>query len=189
MRSTPFPCYHLPGADSFLFESRCASGGVDREGGTGEHAFPLGEWTHSALRLDMDRRRATLFQNGHSVLEVEDIQVDPAFLHEHGGMPACYLGRSHQDDGAFFRGRIDDVRLYRKALSDTTVSRVVSGDLVQAWGPTPVSGEQVDRETPITLTWEAGQGAVSHDLYVGTPSLRTFLPGTPASSPFRLGAG
>ena len=178
---------NLPGADSFLFESRCASGGVDREGGTGEHAFPLGEWTHSALRLDMDRRRATLFQNGHSVLEVEDIQVDPAFLHEHGGMPACYLGRSHQDDGAFFRGRIDDVRLYRKALSDTTVSRVVSGDLVQAWGPTPVSGEQVDRETPITLTWEAGQGAVSHDLYVGTHPSALFYQGRQRRRRFALG--
>ena len=155
-------------ASAFQYESRGVSGDVPLESGQGDHPFPVGEWTHSAVRLDMTGARASVFENGQKVLDVDDIRIDPAFLHYHGGMPTCYLGRSHNDQDALFRGYIDDFRIYKQALSEAMILRVMDGDMLKAWAPEPMLGQVVDQEKTLTAAWEPGMEAVAHRIYWGT---------------------
>jgi len=67
-----------------------------------------------------------------------------------------------------FNGLIDDVRLYNKAVSQAEVSRIMAGDPALAWGPNPADGSSPDVDQAAALTWSPGDGAVQHDVYLGT---------------------
>ena len=69
-------------------------------------------------------------------------------------------------DGSF-DGLLDDVRIYNYALSEEEIQGLV-GDM-PAFGPAPTDGASgVNPDTQ--LSWSAGVGAVSHDIYFGTSS-------------------
>ncbi len=64
-------------------------------------------------------------------------------------------------------GMIDDVRIYRRALTQDEVQEAMLGEgLPQAFGPTPADGA-INPFTWVNLTWKAGDFAVSHDVYMG----------------------
>ena len=71
--------------------------------------------------------------------------------------------RSYQFDGI-----IDDVRLYNKALAAEDIAQIMRGNLLQAWAPSPARYAQVDAERTTELSFNAGDGAVLHDVYLGT---------------------
>jgi len=80
-----------------------------------------------------------------------------------------HIGRqySHLND-RYFPGVIDDVRLYNKALTETGIAEVMRGNPLLAAAPSPSSGATVDIRDATALSWTAGDGAVSHDVYFGT---------------------
>jgi hypothetical protein len=69
-----------------------------------------------------------------------------------------------------FDGIIDDVRLYNRALTAEEIPQVMRGNLLQAWSPSPARYAEVDAEHITELSFNAGDGAVRHDVYFGTSS-------------------
>ncbi|MHC4704982.1 MAG: LamG-like jellyroll fold domain-containing protein, partial [Planctomycetota bacterium] len=65
-----------------------------------------------------------------------------------------------------FIGLIDDVRIYDKAFTEEEM-RQLNGDLAIAWQPQPGIGDSVE-VAGVTLSWAPGDGAVEHDVYLGT---------------------
>jgi hypothetical protein len=76
-----------------------------------------------------------------------------------------WIGRDTADDDRYFRGEIDDVRIYNYALDASAVELVRAGG--RAENPSPFDS-QADAPQRATLTWSAGATAVGHDVYFGT---------------------
>jgi len=79
-----------------------------------------------------------------------------------------YIGDNSQATGRFWTGLIDDVMIYNRALTQDEVQRVMqssAGAYPQASGPTPADGE-IHADTWVTMSWRAGDFAVSHDVYL-----------------------
>ncbi|MEJ2702987.1 MAG: LamG domain-containing protein, partial [Sedimentisphaerales bacterium] len=77
------------------------------------------------------------------------------------------IGRSQEGAGRSFLGRIDDVRIYMRGLTQEEVQEAMSGAGVpQAFGPNPANGA-MHKDTWVTLSWNAGDFAASHDVYLG----------------------
>ena len=72
-----------------------------------------------------------------------------------------------RDDNREFLGMIDDVRIYRRGLTQEEVQLAMLGEgLLVAYGPDPANGA-LHEDTWVTLSWKAGDYAVSHDVYMG----------------------
>ena len=151
-----------PDADELRAES---SGNVQ-----GLTQLPDNEWIHVAVTVKdaaiITEPDVTLYLNGR-------VDNDPST----GGtapldMAAGYdltIGRRHTS-GRFFGALIDDVRLYSRELDADQVAEVMNGGFPtwpKADKPSPADGAMIE-EASVTLSWRAGQGAVSHDVYLGT---------------------
>jgi hypothetical protein len=67
-----------------------------------------------------------------------------------------------------FIGRIDDARVFNKGLSAQEVAALFRGGEVElAWAPDPFDGKQ-DVPVDANLSWQPGDYAVEHDVYLGT---------------------
>jgi len=77
------------------------------------------------------------------------------------------IGRTQEGATRSFLGMIDDVRVYRRGLTQEEVQSAMSGEGVpQAFGPSPANGA-THKDTWVTLSWKPGDFAVSHDVYLG----------------------
>jgi len=75
------------------------------------------------------------------------------------------IGRTQETN--HFLGMIDDVRVYRRALTQEEVQLAMKGQgQPYALGPFPQDGA-IYENTYVTLTWSAGDFTVSHDVYLG----------------------
>jgi len=70
--------------------------------------------------------------------------------------------------GAFFSGSIDDVRIYNKVVTEDEISKIMAGDPMIAWGPSPANRSTPDVDSATPLSWSPGENAAQHDLYFGT---------------------
>ncbi|UCF15480.1 MAG: hypothetical protein JSW59_18935, partial [Phycisphaerales bacterium] len=68
----------------------------------------------------------------------------------------------------YWIGSIDDVRIYDRALTQGDIAQVMRGDPLLAWGHQPPSGIYDIEEVPASLTWNPGDMAAQHDVYLGT---------------------
>ncbi|MHC4434032.1 MAG: LamG domain-containing protein [Planctomycetota bacterium] len=68
----------------------------------------------------------------------------------------------------FYTGMVDDVRFYNKALTAEEIAEVMRGDTKLAANPVPSLDAIVDIRDITSLSWSAGDTAVSHDVYFGT---------------------
>ncbi|MFC1636726.1 LamG-like jellyroll fold domain-containing protein, partial [Planctomycetota bacterium] len=66
-----------------------------------------------------------------------------------------------------FNGLIDDVRIYDKAFTEDEM-RQTFGNVLIAWQPQPAIGASGDIWRMAQLSWTPGDGAVEHDVYLGT---------------------
>jgi len=76
----------------------------------------------------------------------------------------------------YYRGAIDEVRIYNKALTEQEIQQLMAPDPLRASDPAPALDSIVDVRDASSLAWTAGTGAVSHDVYFGTD--RTSVAGT-----------
>ncbi|MHC4118105.1 MAG: LamG domain-containing protein [Planctomycetota bacterium] len=77
-------------------------------------------------------------------------------------------GRDFSPPTHYLAGAIDDARVYDEALTQDQIKVIMlgSGSLDFAYGPDPADGA-LHTQTWATLTWAAGDFAVSHDVYIG----------------------
>jgi hypothetical protein len=77
------------------------------------------------------------------------------------------IGRTQEGANRSFLGMIDDPRIYMRGLTQEEVQLAMSGEGVpQAFSPDPANGA-LHADTWVTLSWKAGDFAVSHDVYMG----------------------
>ncbi|MBN2129877.1 MAG: LamG domain-containing protein [Sedimentisphaerales bacterium] len=80
-----------------------------------------------------------------------------------------YIGADPGCGGRVYTTAVmDDVRIYNRALSVEEIEQIVRVDLSLAWDPQPGRGTIVDVRDASSLSWKAGDAAVSHDVYFGT---------------------
>ena len=130
-------------------------------GGDFDHDFTYqaqDAWVHMALVYD--GTTSAVYANG--VL----ISSNVAELATSAGNPFQIGVYGWQND--YFDGLIDDVRLYDKALTEEELGLVMRIDPLLAWNPSPMNGELTDVVKAGTLTWQAGDMAADHDVYLGT---------------------
>jgi len=130
------------------------------------------EWRHVAMVHEGQANR--LFVDGKKQAGTNVTLVpNPEFFH---------IGRqySHLND-RYFNGLIDDVRVYNKAMTEDQIKQVLAGDPLVASDPAPGIGAMVDIRSADSLSWSAGAGASSHDVYFGTN--RKAVAGAGTSSP------
>ena len=80
------------------------------------------------------------------------------------------IGMDNRMEPVFFDGVMDDVRIYETALAPDQIERLAG---IATW-PSPTDGAgmiSVDAQ----LSWTAGVGALSHDVYLGTDNPPTTL--------------
>jgi prepilin-type processing-associated H-X9-DG protein len=80
------------------------------------------------------------------------------------------IGRQYSNTNTqrLFKGKIDDVRLYNKALTDAQIAEVMLGDPKQPGSPVPGRDALLDTRDISSLSWSRGNTAASHDVYFGT---------------------
>ncbi|MHC4500129.1 MAG: LamG domain-containing protein, partial [Planctomycetota bacterium] len=123
-----------------------------------------GEWNHFTFVKDEDAGKMQIYLNGLPVVE----QTGASSGTLAGVRIRSFRIGAETDEGGDYIGRIDDFRVYDRALtSDEIASIYRGGDLASAWGPDPFNGE---RETPydVGLIWKPGDYADSHDVFFGT---------------------
>jgi len=117
-------------------------------------------WYHITFWYDFENQNRRIYING--VLDAE-------------GSAGPYLGTSGDTvigswgTSQWFRGIIDDVRIYTRALTDTEILGVMAGSGAEyplASGPNPADGALLE-DTWVNLSWRAGDSALSHDVYFG----------------------
>ena len=97
-----------------------------------------------------------------------------------------WIGNNSQQTGRFLHGLLDDVRIYSRALNEAEILGVMAGGGAEyplASGPSPADGA-LHEDTWVTLSWRAGDFAVSHDVYLGE-DLDAVSNATPDSDVFR----
>ena len=75
------------------------------------------------------------------------------------------------DDGTpsdFYRGMVDDVRIYKVPLRQAQIAELIRGDPLLAWRPKPADKSTPDVEKATPLGWTPGDKAAQHDVYFGT---------------------
>jgi len=81
----------------------------------------------------------------------------------------CFLGSEGGGKAnKVVRGLVDDFRIYSAALTAEELTQVMRGEPWLAWDPQPSHGSLVDVIKGGTLSWQAGDDAASHDVYVAT---------------------
>ncbi len=72
-----------------------------------------------------------------------------------------------QGVGVPITGDIDDLRIYDRALPEAEILELMRVDPRQAWDLRPAQGRTVAFGTVTSLSWQAGDDAVKHDVYFG----------------------
>ncbi|WP_337031937.1 LamG-like jellyroll fold domain-containing protein [Paenibacillus illinoisensis] len=80
-------------------------------------ALPTNQWVHVAVTLQGDK--GTLYVNGNSVASSSEITFNPKDLQA----SEAYLGKSRYAADPFYQGKMDQVRVYDKALSAKEIQR------------------------------------------------------------------
>ena len=122
------------------------------------------EWTHTAATWDGTAMVA--YQDGAEVAREAKggnaVAVNPGAGVSIGNHLSGGVGNRPWD------GLIDDVRVYSRALDPDELQAVMRFDPALAWEPSPHNGATTDAVQAATLTWQPGDLAVRHDVYLGT---------------------
>jgi hypothetical protein len=128
-------------------------------------AVPTNQWTHIALTFDYrvpsPENNQKIYING--VLNAQNRAASAI------GRNLYYVALGGREAaGSMWGGRIDDIRIYNRALTASEVQIVMTGDPNLARDPKPADRSTVDEESATPITWSRGVNAAQHDVYFGT---------------------
>jgi len=129
-------------------------------------------WHHLAGIRDQQAKKLRLYVDGELVAEEND---DTENINSG---QSIWIG-DHLN--RYYEGLIDDVRLYDEALTAEEIAQIMRGDPTLAWNPEPSRDAVVDIRDAASLSWSAGDGAVSHNVYLGTERDATAAAGPDAA--------
>ncbi|MCL2842944.1 MAG: family 43 glycosylhydrolase, partial [Oscillospiraceae bacterium] len=152
--------YGGAGSDNLMYQRFLAGRGAPSSTATAPH-MPLNEWVHAVVVHRGDS--STIYIDGNEVTTIAGNAPLTSIL---GGSPVVQIGRANWGGGGeFARGRVDDIRVYNRALSSQEVlslyaEHVPAINLVEI--PNVLPG---DFELPTTVigeavTWTASDPAV-----------------------------
>jgi alpha-L-fucosidase 2 len=127
------------------------SGGVGKDI-DGTAPLPVGAWTHVAVTLSGST--GILYVNGAEVGRNSGMTLKPSDL---GGTTNNYLGKSQFSDDPYLNGRVDDFRIYKRALSASEIATLATfkSSAPNGLAATPGDGR-------IGLSWNGVSGATSY---------------------------
>lgn len=131
------------------------------QGIAGSAALPAGAWTHIAVVLNGST--GTLYVNGVQVGQNTSMTLTPSSI---GASTQNWIGRSQYAADPYLNGRVDDFRIYSRALSGTEVSTLASATVPAS--PTGLTATAADQKA--TLNWTAVNGAASYIVKRSTTS-------------------
>ena len=82
-----------------------------------------GQWQHLAVVIN--GVTASLYLNGEEIGEASDFQFVPMLI---SNMTSNLLGKSHYTADSYFRGGMDDFRIYNRALSAAEITMLSNGE-------------------------------------------------------------
>jgi hypothetical protein len=160
--SSPFT-NHTPNSAGIQFDVDGGNPGNFRLNPGGQFFGPATtEWTH--LALTFEGGNATFYYNGEEATTAAMSDSQRTFNEF-----AIGLNRNHTN---WVAATLDELRVYDHALTADEIQTIMvsgAGRLPHARRPNPADGALLE-QTWVSLTWGAGDGAVSHDLYFGTNS-------------------
>ena len=126
-------------------------------------AVTWGEWQHFAGTYDKDTGKAMLYINGEQVQELDVPSPDDIAGDWGSGARVGY----NIDNARPFTGLMDMLFLFKRALSLDEILKAMQGEAYPySLSPSPEDGSYVE-DTWVTLSWSAGDFAVSHNIYLG----------------------
>jgi len=132
-------------------------------GGYADDVFTNGFWEVDVwhhICLTYDGTTARLYADG--------IEVAAEAKNWDLVLSRAHIGRQVNDIAEFWDGLIDDVRIYDKVLTPDEIMKVMTGDPMLAWNPSPANGSTPDIYAALPLNWSPGDQAAQHDVYFGT---------------------
>ncbi len=131
---------------------------------TGNAPLPTGQWTHIVVTLSGST--GTLYVDGVAVGTNTNMNLRPSDL---GETTNNFLGRSQFGWDPYFGGRIDDLRIYDRALTQSLVQELAT------LPPAPTGVSAVAGPGQVTLSWNASADAVSYSVARATSSGGPFI--------------
>ncbi len=127
-------------------------------------ALPTNEWVHVCGMIINNGHQ--YYVNGEDAGSAANGAVGPGAADTEN----LVIGRTQEGTGRSFLGLIDDVRVYRRGLTQAEVQEAMTGkDLLNTTAGNPIPGEgETDVRRDVALAWTPGQFAASHDVYFGT---------------------
>jgi len=166
-----FSQYQVSSANQGLHYRISVDGGVrmgfysndlDLPGGT----VQAGNWYHLTFWYDFDNQNRRVYVNGELAAEAG---ASP-YLGTAGDTLVGTFWRPDRADRVpeWFDGMIDDVQVYHRALADAEIQGIMLGlrDPFLAYDPSP-EDESIDVPRDTTLSWNPGDSAATHDVYLG----------------------
>ncbi|MHC4593953.1 MAG: LamG domain-containing protein [Planctomycetota bacterium] len=174
-----------PGENNWIFEAQGTGGSIVRAAvvaATGEALWRAGNSGNDVLRWDLGGRDHTTIKGWHLWVFVKDEVtgyiriyfdgelvassdiVDSTLANIQGAQLRFGVGSGHVND---FIGKMDEIRVYDRALAAHAVRWLYTGVLKTASAPDPKDkAEDIRRDG--TLSWIPGIYADKHDVYFGT---------------------
>ncbi len=121
-----------------------------------------GEWVHVAVTREESTKDVVILIDGAT-----DATGNHAADNNVGSNPRIVIGANFLDS-RYFRGVIDEVRIYNRVLAEPEVLMAMRSNLLLAWNPDPSNGAVIDIKHTGLLSWSAGDDAAEHDVYFGT---------------------
>ncbi len=120
-----------------------------------------GEWHHYASTYDGSEGR--IYIDGE--LDVTSEGTGQINISSYD----LYIGENAQATGRYLHGILDDVQIYNRALSEVEINAIMEGlaDASLAQNPVPAD-EATDIPRDVALSWDAGEFAATHNVYLGT---------------------
>ncbi len=115
------------------------------------------EWSHLAFWYDYEHRDRRIYFNG--------VQKAGAAANPYLGTTGDTIIGYWPTGGQYYRGMVDDVRIYKRALTAVEIKSLVPPRL-KAIDPSPADG--ATGVAVAVLSWTKGENALTHNIYIGT---------------------
>ena len=124
-----------------------------------ENAIELNQWQHFAATIDT---------NGHAVIYKNGVAIASGTTAVPRNVTRSYnyIGKSNWEDDPYYKGSMDEIKIFNYALSDTDIEKLYDfGGQVENHLPIDYDNNATDTTD---LRWVISPLAVSYDIYIGT---------------------